>query len=88
MSKILGTSGDNFPNNANAGAGGSTRNDTMSKQTGVSSSESGSTTTVAGHGSGLPAFNISFVVQERDKLASWKRRYENQVSIRIQKVNY
>lgn len=27
---------------------------------------------------GLPLLNISFVVQEREKLANWKKRYENQ----------
>ena len=33
----------------------------------------------------MPPVNISFVLQEKDKLASWKRRYENQVWSNIMK---
>jgi hypothetical protein len=34
----------------------------------------------------MPAVNISFVVQEREKLATWRRRYENQMMAHIESV--
>ncbi|CAG7836539.1 unnamed protein product, partial [Allacma fusca] len=63
-----------------------TKNDGLGSRVGGQSVDSNGMSVSQPMSTNTPAVNISFVVQERDKLASWKRRYENQMMSHVESV--
>ncbi|CAL8138262.1 unnamed protein product [Orchesella dallaii] len=65
---------------------GTSRSESLSTKVSSSTGTESNVSSVVANNSTMPLLNISFVVQEREKLANWKKRYENQVMHHITDV--
>lgn len=59
---------------------GISRSESMSMKMSCSIGNDSCSSSQLTNNAALPLLNISFVVQEKEKLANWKKRYENQAS--------